>query len=45
MKVVSAVKQYKAYNTNIGDLEYNNWASTGMYNLAATESEAAAQPG
>lgn len=45
MKVVSAVKQYKAYNTNIGDLEYNNWASTGMYDLAATESEAAAQPG
>lgn len=44
-KVSAAIKQYKSYSTTIGNHEYNNWASGGMYDLAATQSETLSQPG
>lgn len=43
--VGSAIKQYKSYATSIGGKTYNNWVSNGMYDLATTQTEGAAQPG
>jgi hypothetical protein len=43
--VGSAIKQYKSYATSIGGKTYDNWVSNGMYDLATTQTEGAAQPG
>lgn len=43
--VKSAIKQYKSYTTSIGGKNYNNWASNGMYDMAASKDEAATQLG
>lgn len=45
LTVTSAIKQYKTYSTTIGEFEYNNWASNGMYDLAVSENEASSQLG
>ena len=43
--VDSAIKQYKSYATSIGGETYNNWASNGMYDMAATYNDAGSQIG
>lgn len=45
LTVTDAIKQYKTYSTTVGQFSYNNWASNGMYDLAASETETASQPG
>lgn len=32
-QIVGGVKQYKSYTTTIGKFKYNNWVSSGLYDL------------
>ena len=43
--VTAAIKQYKSYTSNVGDKTYVNWVANGMYDLAATTTEAGQQLG
>lgn len=36
---VSGILAYKSFSTSIGNREFNNWVSNGMYNLRATTSQ------
>lgn len=45
VRVVSAIKQYKSFTTNVGGERFVNWVANGMYDLAATQRESAMQLG
>lgn len=39
-RIVNGVKQYKTYNTSIGQYEYVNWVCNGLYDLPISAEEA-----
>ena len=43
--VLSAIKQYKSFTSNIGNKTFVNWVANGMYDLAPSENDAKTQLG
>lgn len=39
-RIINGVKQYKTYNTSIGQYEYVNWVCNGLYDLPISAEEA-----
>ena len=39
-RIINGVKQYKTYNTSIGQYEYINWICNGLYDLPISAEEA-----